>query len=199
MERADDLNGTVNPQRMWGGRAGALLRSFAGVVMAGSLGGALFSVVIQEVGERKVFGEHRHDFLRSLGRVAGRPEDGARTLGLQLAMVIFALIAGGALLVDGRLPSQVWKAALVLAPLPFLAWGAVLCPIADSRLNGPDDGWFALSTSSRVAPMIFAGVASFVAVALVVRVTRVTALADWWRPDREGPEIGVSEPETDRR
>lgn len=165
--------------------------------MAGALGGALFGIVLQEVGERRVFGGHRHDFLRTLGRVAGRPEDGARTLGLQLAMVVFALIGGLVLLVDRRLPSKVWKAALVLTPLPFFAWGAVLCPIADSRLSGPDDGWFALSTSSRVAPMIFAGAASFLAAALVVRVVRVSALADWWRPDREGPEIGVREPETD--
>ena len=87
---------------------------------------------------------------------------------------------------------------MVLGPLPLLAWGAVLCPIADSRLSGPNDGWFAVSTSSRIAPLILAALASYLAAALVVRVVRVTALADWWRPDREGPTTSVPTPGADR-
>jgi hypothetical protein len=184
------MGGLVDANRTWGGRVGDVVRAIASVALAGALGALIFSAIIQEAAERKIFGTHRHDFLRRLGQLFGGPEDGLRTRGMQIAILFFALVAAGVTLVEAKLPKRTAIAALWLVPIPFFAWGAGLSRAADTRVEGRGDGWFAVSTSSRVAPLLLALLASYCAMAMVIRIVRVMRLADWWRPERLPPSRG---------
>jgi len=157
------------------------------VLMAAAMATAIWLTIMQEGHAGRLL-DHRwtdHDFPDSLGHALGAA-DPART-GLAATFVLAVAMVLVFAAVERFIPGRDWIKGLVFAPVIFLLWGLLFCPLIDSqqllvdeRFVYRDSGLFALESGK--GTLISAGVASICAGVVIARVLQLVRTARWWMP-----------------
>lgn len=162
-------------------------RAVTAVLLSAAVGTGFWLFAMQEGQAGRIF-NHRwtqHDFPDGLGRALGATEP-ART-GLLATFVLMIGVVLVFALIERWLPLRDWRKGIVFAPLIFLAWGLVFCPLVDARqlLEGDDfvyrpNGLFGLECGN--ATIVSALVASLATGLVIARVIGLGRSSAWWRP-----------------
>lgn len=175
------------------------VRTLTAVVFAGMLGAVFWLSIMQEGNAGRIF-EHTwtsHDFPDGLGNALGADEPArtglVATVGLGILLtVVFALI-------ERWLPGRGWAKGLAFAPVLFLLWGLVFCPLVDAHqvLEADDfayrsSGLFA--STSGAGTLVSAAVASLATGIVIARVLQLARTPEWWRPHAHTREIVLADP-----
>jgi len=180
-------------------RAADLCRRLLGVAAGGSIAAITWLLVMQEGYKR---GLTDHDYNRVIGQVFedAASEDVART-GYRATLVAGMVLAAIFALVIHRLTRdrRGWVAALLFAPVPFLAWGLLLAPLVDAvrpTVAGADPvpipgGVFGLEAD--IAAPLLAIAASLLVSLVIVRAYRLMSTPEWWRARPAAREETVQE------
>lgn len=174
----------------------------ATVIVTGVLGTLVWLSLIQEGFEGRIFKRTwtDYDFAGGFGNALGSHEPSRTGLYISLGLgVAFALLLAPLL---PRLPWQGWRKGLAFAPIIFVAWAALACPLVDARhvirqdgtveylpngFLGIDAGW------GTVPSAIVASVATGIVMAHVLPIVRRRA---WWeRSESTGDGLGMSHDE----
>ncbi len=105
----------------------------AAVVVSGVFAAVAWMFVLQEVHTGQIFGRSgsQSNFPEGLGLAIGaeEPNRAGGLLGIGLGIAFAMLFA----VVERFLPGRGWRKGLTFAVLPFLAWGLLYTPFANSR------------------------------------------------------------------
>ena len=169
----------------------ALGRRLAGVIVGGALGALVWLIIMQE-GLRH--GWTDHDFNDGMGALLGASGDAERT-GFRGTLVLGLLLGVVYVLVQPWIARRVWWRGLAFTLVPFVLWGAVFCPLIDSRVAGDPSGLFGSDAGSWT--WLVALAASLGYTVVLARVYALMSTAWWWRPrEREVAETieAITEP-----
>jgi hypothetical protein len=171
-------------------RVAAAARWCAAIVVAGGLAAAAWLFVMQEGLDGQIVRSTwtEHDFAGGLGHALGGSKPAHTGLYATLAAG-----AGAALLfaaMERILPWQGWLRGIAFAPVLFLAWAFVFCPLVDARRiqegakfhylpNGP------FGADAGRATFLSAIAASLVAGVTIARVLPMVRDAAWWEAHPE--------------
>lgn len=178
------------------GLAHALRWVFA-VLTAAFLGTGFWLFLMQEGHTGRVFNRKwtDHDFPDGLGNALGAV-DPART-GLVATFVIAIAVVLLFALVEPRLPGRDWRKGLAFAPVIFLLWGLVFCPLVDGRQILQPDGEYAyppsglFGSASGWSAAGSAVVASLVTGLAIARAFQLCRSTRWWHPADTSREFVV--------
>ncbi|HRC08083.1 MAG TPA: hypothetical protein PLV41_07700 [Miltoncostaeales bacterium] len=160
------------------------------VVFAAIIGGAFWMAIIEEGHGGHILGTTwtSHDFPDGLGNALGASAEPARKAlwgTLVIAIGVVLLFAA----MERLLPGKEWRKGLSFAPIPFLLWGLVFCPLVDAKqTQDPIDGRFIYSpsglfgTESSLTTMLSAAVAALGASLAIARIYQLVRSAEWWEP-----------------
>ena len=112
----------------------------AAIVGTGVLGALTWLFLIQEGFEGRIFKRTwtDYDFAGGLGNAFGSEEPSRTGLYLSLGLGVAFTVILAALL--PRLPGRGWRQGIAFAPVIFVAWGAIACPLVDARQVIEEDG-----------------------------------------------------------
>lgn len=171
-------------------RAAAMARWGAAVVLAGGLAALAWLFVMQEGLDGQIVRRTwtEHDFAGGLGHALGGAAP-ART-GLYATLAVGAAAALLFAAMERVLPMRGWRKGIAFAPVLFLAWAFVFCPLVDARriLEGAEflylpNGPFGADAGR--ATFLSAVVASLFAGMIIARVLPMVRDAAWWEPHPE--------------
>jgi hypothetical protein len=159
------------------------------VAFAAFLGATFWLAVIEEGHGGHILGKTwtSHDFPDGLGNAMGATRLTSRT-GLWGTLVIFLVLVGVFIAIERWLPGRGWKKGLSFAPILFLLWGLVYCPLIDSKQALLADGTFVylpsglFASNSSLGTIPSAIAASFAAALIIARSLELVRSPEWWRP-----------------
>lgn len=169
------------------------------VLFAAILGGAIWLAIIEEGHGGHILGTTwtSHDFPDGLGNALGAQalEPARRgmwgTLGLAiLTVLLFAAI-------ERFLPGKRWHKGLSFAPIPFLLWGLVFCPLVNAKQILTTDGNYVylpsglFGTASSWGTIASGAVAAVGASLAIARIYQLVRTEEWWEPASTDAEFIV--------
>ncbi len=159
------------------------------VAFATVIGAAFWLAIIEEGHGGHILGHTwtSHDVPDGLGHALGATADVSRrglwgTLVIALGVVL--LFAA----VERFLPGTSWRKGLTFAPVIFLLWGLVFCPLVDAKQVLSADGEYRylrsglFGTNSPFGTMLSALVAAVGAGLVIARILQLVRSAEWWEP-----------------
>lgn len=161
------------------------------IALAAIIGACSWLAIIEEGHGGHILGTTwtSHDFPEGLGNALGATENLSRmglwgTLGIAVVMVIlFAVL-------EPWLPGREWRKGFSFAPILFLLWGLVFCPLVDAKQVLTESGEFVYlpsglfasnSSSGTIASAIVASIVSALAMARILQLVRTP---EWWKPNK---------------
>jgi hypothetical protein len=129
-----------------------------------------------------------HAFDQGLGNAIGASSHALG--GFYLSMVLGVAAAALFALLEPVLPGRGWIKGLAFAPIPFLVWGLVFCPLVNADRTPQSEGFLyspsgLFGVDSGIATIVSGAVASVAAGLVLARVLPMVREASWWDPHVE--------------
>ncbi len=178
--------------------AAVTIGRWVSAVIASALMATVLWLTIMQEGHAGRILNHRwtdHDFPDGLGNALGATNP-ART-GLVATFVLAVGVVLLFALVERWLPGRSWIKGLSFAPVIFLLWGLVFCPLINSQQLLVGDTFVynessVFATESGKGAIASAIVASIVVGATLARVLQLVRTARWWEQSDPSRQIMVS-------
>ena len=171
----------------WGGAVGAALRAVAGVVTGGLLAAVAWGVIFAYAFDHRWTTAND---IRTIGLLRNHEPLNAAKRGFVIVCAVALVLAALVVLTRRWLPKPFVPAALIVAGLVFVGWGAIFGPLSGGKAYAAIEGQRVPSPSGlfgtdggRATPIVGL-LAALTAGFVLVRCQRVMADAWWWRPGR---------------
>lgn len=192
------------------GRLIAIARWICALAFSTAVGACVWLAIIEEGHGGHILGSTwtSHDFPDGLGNALGAVSNVSRR-GLWGTLVIAAGVVILFALVERWLPGTSWRKGISFAPIIFLLWGLVFCPLVDAKQTLSSAGEFGylpsglFASASSPGTIASAAVASLIAGMSIARVLQLMRTAEWWEPtppeqtDLAEPLLELAEQRTD--
>lgn len=158
------------------------------VLFASVVGGAFWMAIIEEGHGGHILGTTwtSHDFPDGLGNALGAQALEPARRGMWGTLVLATLTVLLFAAIERFLPGKRWHKGLSFAPIPFLLWGLVFCPLVNAKQILPADGNYVylpsglFGTASSLGTIASGAVAAIGASLVIARIYQLVRTEHWW-------------------